>query len=237
MTTVGYGDITALAYNEMVYSSFIMIFASCFYAYFIGTITAILTNSNDKENFYDNKLSTVMKYLEEKKVSERLQLKVRTFLEHVIECRKKNLIYERDILDLLSPELSYEVRCSFNFKYLGAIIPLSNYEPFIGLLATRITDEQINPYEILFNKNDPSTNMYFINKGIIQMFDDHIIFKKLIKGEYFGEIGLFSQDCRSLSAESVHFSILLVLDRTMIKECLTIVCDEDFGMYRAIISD
>jgi len=85
----------------------------------------------------------------------------------------------------------------------------------IGILLTRLLkDETITGNDLVFEKGDISDRLYFILKGKILIYNKRfgIIYKELIEGNYFGDIGFFSREKRCADAASVTFVNLSYLE-------------------------
>jgi hypothetical protein len=62
LTTVGYGDISALTYNEKVVSIMLMVFGCAVYSYLIGNLQGFLNEIDVKHYLLTNKLDTLLEF-------------------------------------------------------------------------------------------------------------------------------------------------------------------------------
>ena len=83
MTTVGYGDITAITINEKIYAMFAMIVACGVFAYTVGSIGSLVSKQNAMENAYREQVVAVNRYMRKKELPYDLQFRVRRYLEYV----------------------------------------------------------------------------------------------------------------------------------------------------------
>jgi hypothetical protein len=59
---VGYGDISALTYNEKVVSTMLMVFGCAVYSYLIGNLQGFLNEIDVKHYLLTNKLDTLLEF-------------------------------------------------------------------------------------------------------------------------------------------------------------------------------
>jgi CRP-like cAMP-binding protein len=225
MTTVGYGDITPITMNEKLYAMFSMLIACGVFAYVIGSIGTVLSSRYDEEMIFKQKIMYVDQFLRNKNLTKNVRTKVRRYLEHVLENKREQKVDESEILTLLNKNLKEEVIMHLNGlllknKTFGVI---NKYDEFCILLTSIMREETLNPGDMIFQKGDHSLRLYFINNGIVTMFDQEtkIIFKELNNvspQNCFGEIGFFAGQKRCCSAESLTFSNLTYILIDLFKE-------------------
>jgi CRP-like cAMP-binding protein len=225
MTTVGYGDITPVTPNEKMYAMISMILACGVFAYVIGSIGTVLSSRYDEEMIFKQKIMYVDQYLKNKKLSPHVRTKVRRYLEHVLDNKREQRIDESEILNLLNKNLKEEVVMHLNGLLLKnpIFMVISKYDEFCLLLTNIMREETLNPGDIIFQKGDHSLRLYFINNGMVTMFDQDskIVFKEINnKSPYncFGEIGFFAGQKRCTSAESLTFTSLTYILMDLFKE-------------------
>ncbi|HEY8075382.1 MAG TPA: DUF1003 domain-containing protein [Labilithrix sp.] len=87
-------------------------------------------------------------------------------------------------------------------------------------LASRMTERQYKPGELVFGMGDKGSSMYVVLSGGVQIFlppkekdEPRVILKDARTGEYFGELSLFDDKPRSASVEAVVETTLLELTR------------------------
>jgi CRP-like cAMP-binding protein len=225
MTTVGYGDITPITSNEKIYAMFSMIMACGVFAYVVGSIGTVLSSRYDEEMIFKQKIMYVDQYLKNKHLSNTVRTKVRRYLEHVLENKREQKIDESEILSLLNKNLKEEVIMHLNGLLLknGTFATINRFDEFCLLLTNVMREETLNPGDIIFQKGDHSLRLYFINNGIVTIFDQEtkIIFKELnnkTNCNSFGEIGFFAGLKRCASAESLTFANLTYILVDLFKE-------------------
>ena len=156
ITTVGYGDIYAVTYIERTISIALMIFATCFYAFAIGSIATIIANNSNKSSKYRKKLLATLRYLKNNHIDKTLIYKVKIYLEHVIKKKiVKSEAKDRDLIELLPKDLSKEVKMLLNLNTISS----NNYEYHYYLSNfNKLFNKIINYKKSNLSKNKNSNN-------------------------------------------------------------------------------
>jgi hypothetical protein len=225
MTTVGYGDIVPVTNNERLYSMFSMILACGIFAYVIGSIGTFLSSRFDDEMIFKQKIMYVDQFLRSNSMNKNVRIKVRRYLEHVLEKKREQKIDEAQVLDLLNKNLKEEIIMHLNGLLLknGTFSSLARFDEFCLMLTSMMKVETLNPGDVIFHKGDLSLRLYYINSGIVTIYDQEtkLVFKELdSKYNYgsFGEIGFFSGMRRCTSAESLTFVKITYIFFNVFKE-------------------
>ena len=105
--TTGYGDITATNYVEQWVSSISILIGTCFFAYFVGTLTALITEGDKIEQYQLEKLEEAQSFCEKKKLPKEL---TRAILSHIrYHCRYNFVFDEAEVLSILPSYLQHDV--------------------------------------------------------------------------------------------------------------------------------
>lgn len=96
-------------------------------------------------------------------------------------------------------------------------------EESISRLTTGVTTSHFDPKEIIFEEGDRSTILYLVLEGTIEFskrVEDDLYHKVSTAGagSSFGEIGVLTQEPRSLQARAMSPSILAALDGSQLRE-------------------
>jgi hypothetical protein len=218
MTTVGYGDIRATTSSERFYCMFSMLMCCGVFAYVIGSVGMVLSQRYDAETIFKQKIMFVNQYLISKNIHKNVRIKVRRYLEHVLENKKELKTDEEEVLGMLNNNLREELQFYLNTQLLKNFIIINKYEEFGCLLTKIMKEETLNPGENIFLKGDYSLKIYFINSGTVSIRDNDIVFRHIGKNLYFGEIGFFGGIKRSTSAESMSFLNVSYINLDLFKE-------------------
>ena len=223
MTTVGYGDITAITINEKIYAMFSMIVACGVFAYTVGSIGSLVSKQNAMENAYREQVVAVNRYMRKKELPYDLQFRVRRYLEYVWENKKRNNLDEKQILKLLSEPLRDEIYSHIHGDIIKDCNLFVSYDQhFINQVTRALESETYAPGDTVIEEGEMSSKMYFIQNGKVDIFHHSTksTFKELGTGEYFGEIAFFTERPRCASAKCLDFVDLLSLSRSCMNDLL-----------------
>lgn len=223
MTTVGYGDITAITVNEKIYAMFSMIVACGVFAYTVGSIGSLVSKQNAMENAYREQVVAVNRYMRKKELPYDLQFRVRRYLEYVWENKKRNNLDEKQILKLLSEPLRDEIYAHIHGIVIKLCVIFNQYEAhFIAQVTRALEGETYAPGDTVIEEGEMSSKIYFIQNGKVDIFHHSTksTFKELGPSEYFGEIAFFTERPRCASAKCLDFVDLLSLSRACMNELL-----------------
>lgn len=223
MTTVGYGDISAITINEKIYAMFSMIIACGVFAYTVGSIGSLVSKQNAMENAYREQVVAVNRYMRKKELPYDLQFRVRRYLEYVWENKKKNNLDEKQILKLLSEPLRDEIYIHIHGLVIKLCKIFDQYEPhFIAQVTRALESETYAPGDTVIEEGEMSSKIFFIQNGKVDIFHHSTksTFKELGPNEYFGEIAFFTERPRCASAKCLDFVDLLSLSRACMNEML-----------------
>ncbi|KAL4511457.1 hypothetical protein ABPG73_008535 [Tetrahymena malaccensis] len=160
------------------------------------------------------------------------------------EQRDRDKQQEDKILNQLSNKLRDEITLEVNSKILN------NYDLFssnfsqstLNKLLFIMKEILINPNEIIINENlkDDDCSIYFIQNGIIEIYQQQIykqgqinVIQTLTKGQIFGDISFFTGMQRQASARSVNLSTLYKISRN---DFINLIQEnkEDFESFKII---
>jgi CRP-like cAMP-binding protein len=244
MTTVGYGDIIPITMLEKIYCMLSMLIACGVFAYVIGSIGTVLSSRYDEEIIFKQKIMYVDQFLIKKHINKSLRTKVRKYLEHVLEDKKDNKIDESEVLSLLNKNLKDEVIMHLNGLFLKNLTfsILHKYEEFCLLLTNIMKEETLNPSDMIFQQGDLSLRIYFINSGVVTLYDQDtkIIYQELDNKtniNFFGEIGFFGGIKRSTSAEARTFTSLTYILLDLFKESAAIFRKRNESKFKELEKD
>ena len=106
LTTVGYGDITALNTLEKIFTLFIMGFGIIIYSYGIGSLSSILYDYDLKSEEMNQKLNILLKIKKNYKINQSLYEKIKRILK----------------LDIIRNNSRYFFVSRYNFKFFHRLL-------------------------------------------------------------------------------------------------------------------
>ncbi|CAD8197993.1 unnamed protein product [Paramecium pentaurelia] len=211
MITVGYGDVHAYSYQEMIYAIFLMLLASAVFGYTTNIVMELFSNQYDK---FIEKEQNIKSYLKRKKIDVSLTSRVTSYLEWLQFSYAKSQQHESTVIDSLSANLKSEVICLINSKIIEKIPFFETFsKDLLSNIAYRLQEKVFGPEEIIFEQGSLGDEMYCIVNGSIQVKYFQTRIANLGKDEIFGEICLFSEQTRSATIITEDFVNLLVLKK------------------------
>lgn len=145
-----------------------------------------------------------------------LQFRVRRYLEHMWEYKKKKNLDERQIMSLLSEPLRDDVNDHIHGVILKNFPVFAEYDTnFISQMTKKFEKNTYAPGDIVLEEGEISTSIYFIQTGRIELFHHatRSIYKIINPRDYFGEIAFFTERPRCASARCLDYTDLLSLSR------------------------
>merc|ERR1711871_1712009 len=173
LTTVGFGDISAVSNSEMVFSSFAEITGCFMFATLMGSVAAIVLGERILKARVTEQMDALNEYLRQKNVPTKLRTQVRVFLEDVYE---REAFDERAMLNALPSEMRFDMQHVL-YKDLQVKVPFLSRK-VVGqaleivtvvsdMLKPRICMERENVYEV----DDIGAELYVIIKGQVTLHD------------------------------------------------------------------
>eukprot|EP01084_Bolivina_argentea_P011041 20633_1 len=114
--TTGYGDIVATNVYEQWVSSLCILVGTCFYAYFISTLTALITQGDKIKVYEYDKIEEAQSFCERKKLPKELTHAILTHIRY--HCRYNYLFDESEILNILPPYLQHDIHTYASKQFL-----------------------------------------------------------------------------------------------------------------------
>lgn len=118
MMTVGYGDILPDTYLEHFFSIIAMMIACCVFAYIMNTIGNILEELNNQRAYLRKQQNMVNHFLKEKKIENKLQLKIKKHLVNVWNLKKENKIDTNSLIERVPETFREEVMLQIYGKFI-----------------------------------------------------------------------------------------------------------------------
>lgn len=118
MMTVGYGDILPDTYLEHFFSIIAMMIACCVFAYIMNTIGNILEELNNQRAYLRKQQNMVNHFLKEKKIENKLQLKIKKHLVNVWNLKKENKMDTNSLIERVPEAFREEVMLQIYGKFI-----------------------------------------------------------------------------------------------------------------------
>ena len=208
VTTMGYGDIKPENGEERIYGIFVALAGAITFSYSMGTISSLIGNVNGSRFRLMEKETDVTEYLHFRELSDELKVKIRT--HYRLSWRKSgDLFQEWQILSELSSNLRKEVLKEIGAKCKVHVPILQGFEDeCIGYIFTRLNRVDFMEGDLIYQKGDQATEMYFVSRGEVSIYlrkmrqssknlseknqpRNSRAAKTIEEGETFGELAIF----------------------------------------------
>ncbi|GMH45914.1 hypothetical protein BSKO_13877 [Bryopsis sp. KO-2023] len=224
MTTIGFGDLRPVTDPEKVLTLLVMCTGSCCYAYGITQIVTIVSNLNMADVYYHAQVDNIHEYSERRGLPRSLNHRILEFFEFK---RHHSGVFhqEREILKDLPHSLRSEVvmHISGAISQKVAKIPLFEglEERFMDGIMVRMKYTPYPPGETIVMEGELGTQMYIINKGLLQVTVQMCRVATLKSGDFFGEVALYHNKGRRIATvETITYCEICSLQKKDVEEAL-----------------
>lgn len=166
MTTVGFGDIYAVNSYEQAYSTLVMIGGTTLFAYVVGTVIEVVSNSKSLLNREHEMIQKVNAYIKERGVSTEFTLACQEHLRFLNT--EKTLFDEPGLFDALCYGLRSELILYLNNNTL-AKIRFFDKKPkwFLTLVLPRLVPQYFLAGDLLIYHGNPVSGIFFLTSGVV----------------------------------------------------------------------
>ena len=214
MTTVGYGDIVPCTPPELVFATFCMIGACGVFAFIIGSLSSIIDNKSALISEFKEKIMQINNFMVHNKVPTEFRIKVRLYLNYLLDTKKEYKLEEEDVLEMLNENLRLETTVHLNGKILHDT-PIFKLFPiaFLSELTFVIKKKIFTIDEHIIEEGDTEDALYYVQRGnVILVHKKTATFiKELGSDDFMGECAFFSGNPRKVSARSKSFTEVITL--------------------------
>ncbi|TYZ64537.1 hypothetical protein PybrP1_004559 [[Pythium] brassicae (nom. inval.)] len=166
MTTVGFGDIFAVNSYEQAYSTLVMIGGTTLFAYVVGTVIEVVSNSKSLLNREHEMIQKVNAYIKERGVSSEFTMACQEHLRFLNA--EKTLFDEPGLFDALCYGLRSELILYLNNNIL-AKIRFFDKKPkwFLTLILPRLVPQYFLAGDLLIYHGNPVSGIFFLTSGVV----------------------------------------------------------------------
>ncbi|KAL6001269.1 hypothetical protein ACLOJK_007001 [Asimina triloba] len=164
MVTVGYGDIHAVNFREMI---FIMIFVSfdmILGAYLVGNMTALIVKGSKTERFRD-KMTDLIRYMNRNKLEKDVCDQIKGHVRLQYESNYTDAVVIQDLPVSIRAKISQNL-----YKPYIENIPLFKgcSQEFINMMVVRLHEEFFLPGEVILEQGTEVDQLYFVCHGLLE---------------------------------------------------------------------
>ena len=204
MTTVGYGDISAVTRVERVIAIFGMIIGGFVFSAIIGTMAEVMGKTDLSRKAHSHKMESVAAFIRDENLP-------KSMFKEALAFFRRQTVEGYDRASLLR-ELPFELRKKIMYHSFADVIelaPLFDVAPDVGVDATvfvtelcsRLRPATYSPSELVYASGEIGSTMFILRKGQIEVLDDApgggaahngekesaVVLATLDPGAYFGE--------------------------------------------------
>ena len=221
LTTVGYGDISALederptSILKLGFTIVVMMLGVSMYAYVIGNVAALISNLNVSLSRFREKLDRVQTYMRERDIPRSIQRQVMDYYQYMWEYNKGTSTGDDDLVDL--PEgLQAQIALHLHRGLVESVPIFQGASPaFIERIIIRLKPEVHPPSHYVIREGEIGSEMYFVKTGQLEAFSEETgqVLSVMKDGAFLGEIALLNEVRRTASVKTLTYCELFVLER------------------------
>eukprot|EP01083_Nonionella_stella_P217283 780208_1 len=186
--TTGYGDITATNTLEQWVSSVLILIGTCFFSYFIGTLTVLITEGDKEKAYKLDRLEEAQNFCEKKKLPQEL---ARMILTHTRYHCENNYVFDEDaIVQTLPPHLQLQIEYYLSSHFIKQIRIFNSLpDSILGQIALKIRSISCNADHKLYHKGQRAKAIYIQRTGLskLRYHDVRKQNKTFVRGHVCGE--------------------------------------------------
>jgi len=167
MTTVGYGDITAVRIEEKIIASLVMAAGSSMFAYMMGSVATLIANSNELTARMTRQMLAIDRFVRMRRIPRALASQVRAFYAYRME--RETQMEENDILMGLTDSLRSQLTL-YVYKDLLEKIPFFKGKgaSFITAIVPHLHPVYASPGDVIVFQGEEGHEMYFLLEGKLE---------------------------------------------------------------------
>ena len=216
IATIGYGDISPrLDSNpQIIFTILVQLFGAGFYGYLIGNLASILANIDILRTQFRERVDRITAFMNYHRLPEELQGKIRRYYNHLWEARSGQ--DAQASLEDLPTSLRDDVILQINRPILAKVPFMSDApEDLLRSIVPKMEPKISVPGEYIFKAGEPGDQVYFINRGSVDVVskDGKTIYATLGEGGFFGEMALLFNAPRNASVRATDYCDLFYLKK------------------------
>ena len=224
MVTVGYGDIAAKTWMEMVFAIVWMFIGVGFYSFTVGSLSSFLTSVDTRDSILSSKMAAVHEFAKETNISGEIRAKVRDAVRYYNWKMGSVWSDKHSLFNDIPRSLQYEVALSMH----GGIIKDLQFfsgkgRSFVLHFMPLFKPLKHSNGAYLYKEGEYADEMFFISKGRVNLvlFPHEIAYKSYLRGSYVGEIEIVKLLKRIDNAQVFGDSEFLSVTRSDVLQALS----------------
>lgn len=185
--TTGYGDITATNTTEQWVSGFCILCGSISFAYFVGSLTVLLTEGDRLSGIQGKKIEEAQAFCDYNRLPKMMARAVTTHVRY--HCKYNFLFNHREIMQNLPSYLQHDINTLIAHKILSKLrIFKKTPSSILGEIALKMRSISCNEKFKLYSKNDCANEFFIQRTGVSCItYEDSNDDRIMTRGDICGE--------------------------------------------------
>ena len=219
--TVGFGDYSAVTQLEQIICVLLQLIGIGFYSFVLGVTTSLLTSIDHKEIMLNTKMNMVSLLSKDLALAKSSSKQIVQELKWHFENLTLSDPERKSIISSIPKKVRSKV---VSHMYRGRVSQIIFFrfkeKSFLNAYIPRLRYRTYKSRQVVFNEGDYPESMYFLMSGRVSFVFDkrNFVFKTMIAGSYFGEIGLIEKKSRDFGAITLCFCEVLEMSGEVLKE-------------------
>ncbi|XP_048580862.1 uncharacterized protein LOC5507189 isoform X3 [Nematostella vectensis] len=208
-----FGDIHAVTDSEKWYSILCMLIGiAYFFGLLLGSMASIITNLDAMRASYNHHLTAIKQHMQDLNISKKVQERVVAYYEYLWLTTEG--VNTQGIFKDLPVTLQTELALSINNKVLEKAEVFKDLSAGSKrMLTTYIKPVFFMPDQVIINKGDVGSAMYYIHRGKVEALSEDGVKVVLEEGHLFGEVTLVYNILRTTVVRAITPCVICVLER------------------------
>lgn len=213
LTTVGYGDITPVTQQEMLFTCFVEVCGAVVYATVVGSMMLVIQNLNEQSQRHTDTIQTILNYTSYRKFPNDLRTRVLDYTE--AQWKRMRGHDEEGILSTLPPSLRSEIAVYLHWEMASKAPIFKGCTPsFIRCVLRCLRSCVYLPGSLVIHQQEPGDEMMFIDSGVVELIHERVVFAVWGQGQLIGESALLDgvYDFTARASSYCNLSVLHRID-------------------------
>lgn len=218
LTTTGYGDLHAVATEEMIFTMIYMLFDLGLTAYLIGNMTNLVVHGTSKTQEFRDAIQAASSFAQRNKLPVRLEEQM---LDHLSLTHRTDSegLQQKETLETLPKAIRSAISHHLFYSLVDKVYLFHGVSnDLLFQLVSEMKAEYFPPKEDVILQNEASTDLYILVTGAVDLIShrngmDQVV-GELKAGDVCGEVGVLCCKPQLFTVRTKRISQLLRLDRT-----------------------
>ncbi|XP_060208288.1 potassium channel AKT1-like isoform X2 [Lycium barbarum] len=218
LTTTGYGDLHAVATDEMIFTMIYMLFNLGLTAYLIGNMTNLVVHGTSKTRKFRDTIQAASSFAQRNKLPVRLEEQMLAHLCLRYRTDSEGL-QQQETLGTLPKAIRSGISHYLFYSLVDKVYLFHGVsDDLLFQLVAEMKAEYFPPREDVILQNEAPTDLYILVNGAVELVShrngmDQVV-GELKKGGVCGEVGVLCYRPQLFTVQTKRTSQLLRLDRT-----------------------